>query len=391
MSRGRLALLAALLWPAELLAQSGAAVEIERRPWRLHPSLEFGGELALEAAWIDGGPRPGTSTLANLDLLLDVDTERAGWWRGGTLHFYLLADAGASPAPSERAGDIQGLRNLEAPEDWKLYEAYLEQRLGERATVAVGLHDMNTVFVDVETAALFHHSSFGIQPDVSQVGVSNFPATTLGVALVADLRADLLLEAGAYDGVPGDPALRRGTRVHLTPREGLYAIAQLTRRIGGGIRKGGGDWAVGGWHHTAPVTTAAGELHDNTGVFSTYEQRLWGAPGGGGALFAQAGWARADRNSIARYLGAGLVWTGAFPGRPQDRLGFAAGRASLSAAHRSANPGLPRAETVLECLYSLQFSESLALEPGLQWIWNPAATAGASRAAVLALRVVTQF
>lgn len=383
----------ALLVPATLPAQSGSEVEIERHAWGLHPSIEIGGELDLELAHVQGGVDPGASGLANFDLLVDVDTQKAGWWRGGKLHFYLLADAGSGPSPSERAGDLQVARNIEAPDDWKLYEGYLEQRLSERTSLIFGLHDMNSVFDDVATSALFHHSSFGIQPDISQTGPSIFPVTALGAILISDLDPEWLLETGIYDGVPGDANHPRGTQIKLDPEDGLYAIGQLTWRPGGGIAGKGADWAVAGWYHTAEFQAPDGRaLDSNWGFVSTYESHLWQpAAGGDLSVFAQVGWARADRNAIARYLGAGLVWTGALPGRPDDRIGLGAGRASLAETQRASNPGLPDSETILELLYAVQLAETLSLEPSLQWIWNPAAIPGASDARLISLRLVAQF
>jgi porin len=386
-----LALAVLVLVSQPLGAQTGAAVEIERRQMRFHPSLELGLAVKIEAVHVGGGVDPGWSTLANLDLLLDLDTERAGWWHGGKLHFYGLADAGSGPSPSQRAGDLQTLRNLESPDDFKLYEAYLEQRIGAATTLSLGLHDMNTVFADMATASLFHHSSFGIQPDVSQTGPSIFPTTALGAVLTSELPRDLLLEAGVYDGVPGDPAHPRGTHVRFGSHDGLYSIAQLTWRQGGGIDGGGADWAIAAWTNSARFADPAGrERESNWGGYSTYERQLWN--GGAGADlsgFAQLGWAQGDRNGVERYFGAGLVWTSPFPHRrPADRLGFAVGNAALSRIQRDVEPGLPGAEWAFELTYSAVLARGVVLEPDIQYVRHPAAQPGARDARVMALRLV---
>lgn len=388
-----IAALACALLPVASAAQTGAGVEIERRPLGLHPSLEFGGALNLEMVDVRGGADPGLSSLANVDLLLDFDAERAGWWRGGKLHFFLLADAGTSPSPSERAGDVQTIRNLEAPDDVKLYEAYLEQRLGDRASLLVGLHDANTVFGDLATAALFHHSSFGIQPDLAQSGISIFPTTTLGVVLVTELRDSLLLEAGIYDGVPGDPNRPRGTRVKLRASDGAFSIAQMTRRSAGGIEERGADWAIGSWYQSAPSADPSGrERRGRWGVFSTYERHLRGDDRGRDlSVFAQAGWAPGEGVAFERYVGAGLVWTGPHPARPEDQVGLALGGASLSGAARAEQPGLPSAEWILEVNYSAALGAGFTVETDCQYVRHPAAHPGVPDARILGLRVVVEW
>src|SRR4029453_13477212 len=140
---------------------------------------------------------------------------------------------------------------------------------------------MNTVFRDIATASVFHHSSFGIQPDISQAGPSIFPVAALGAVLSADLSRDWLLEAGVYDGVPGDPEHPRGTHVHLGGDDGMFSIAQPTCRPPGGTRGGGAEWARGGGHDTAPLEDPLGRpWHTNSGVFSTFERRMWAGAAG---------------------------------------------------------------------------------------------------------------
>lgn len=349
--------------------------------------------LKLEAVSVQGGLDPGGSTLANVDFLLDLDTERAGWWKGGSFHIYVLGDAGSAPSPSARAGDVQTARNIEAPDDIKLYEAYYQQRFGEKVSLAVGLHDANTVFDDVSTAAVFHHSSFGIQPDISQAGPSIFPTAGVGVVLVADLAPQWLLEAGVYDGVPGDPGHPRGTHIHLGGDDGYFSIAQVTWRPAGGIAGGGTDWALGGWYDTAPVQDPAGnQFHTNYGVFSTFERRMWaGSAGSELAVFAQAGYAKPERNSVERYLGAGVVWRGFLGSRPDDTLALAIGQAKASNALLTAEPGLPPGEIAVELQYSRAFAEGISLEPDFQYIRHPAGEPGTPDARLFALRLVLEF
>jgi porin len=132
--------------------------------------------LTLETySVLDGGLKRETGLLGNLDLTAEIDTGKAGLWENGRFFFYVLGNFGDNP--SEAVGDIQATSNIEAPETLKLYEAWYEHFFfGEQFTLLGGLHDYNSEFDALEYASLFLNSSFGISPDISQVGPSIFPA-----------------------------------------------------------------------------------------------------------------------------------------------------------------------------------------------------------------------
>jgi len=111
-------------------------------------------------------------------------------------------------SPSENAGDIQTLDNIDAPDEWKLYEAWLEQEMfGGRLSLLAGLYDVNEEFDVLETATLLINSSFGVGKDFSQSGENGpsiFPSTSLGVRIAAQPVANGYVRAAVLDGVPSD-------------------------------------------------------------------------------------------------------------------------------------------------------------------------------------------
>lgn len=135
-----------------------------------------------------GGVHRRAELLNNLDLVLSVETEPLLGWRGGRLLVYGLGLSNTG-SPSENAGDRQVLDDIDAPGEWKLYEAWFEQTLlGGRLSLRAGLYDLNGGFDVIETAAPFLNSSFGIGHDVSQSGENGpiiFPTTSIAARLDA--------------------------------------------------------------------------------------------------------------------------------------------------------------------------------------------------------------
>ncbi|MGD9601167.1 MAG: carbohydrate porin [Gammaproteobacteria bacterium] len=319
---------------------------------------------------VDGGVDEGFEAPSNLDLVMNIDTASAGWWQNGSFGIYFLGNIGGDP--TTRAGDLQAASNLEAPDTFKLYEAWYEHRFaGDRVTLLAGLRDMNAEFYVAEHAAVFIHSSFGIGPEASQVGPSIFPTSALGVRLRVDPLEGMYVQFAAFDGVPGDPDDPYGTEVHLDEGDGVYLIGEA-----GLYGRADHYWklALGGWHNTAEITDLAGVPRDsNAGGYLLGETDLLrdAASGRGVGVFAQLGLADGDRNQTGTYVGAGIAWTGPFAARPSDVFGAAVAHARNSDEFRSLNPALSRAETAVEFTYQVPLLSWLTVQPDLQYIIDP--------------------
>lgn len=315
-----------------------------------------------------------------------MDTEKAGFWSGGTAFVYLLGLTGE--APSANIGDLQVTDNIEAPESITLMEAWYEHSFADnRFSLLVGLYDYNSEFNVTSLSDTLINSSFGISPDIAQVGPTIFPVSSL------TLRAKLQLTDAAYligsvsDGVSGSPRHQSGTHIVLGDDDGVfYGIESgLLGPEGTGYYK----VALGGWAHTATFEDASGEAQDrNGGVYVIGEKRLYSeseSEGLGG--FLKIGFSRESVNTLAKSFVAGVAYTGAFPGRESDVLALGVAHAGVSDDFRAATEGALRAETAIELNYRASVQEWLAVTPDLQWIIDPGATAGVDDALALGVRV----
>jgi porin len=138
--------------------------------------------------------------------------------------------------------------------------------------------------------------------------------------------------------------------------------------------------AVGAWHYTARfdgVETGA-RRGGRPGVYALVDAQLFTERDDekqGLAGFVRAGAADSRVNRFGHFVGAGVVYTGALPGRPEDQLGLAVATVGNGAAYRRASErdGLAtnRRETGLELTYRFPVASWLTLQADLQHIINP--------------------
>jgi porin len=184
------------------------------------------------------------------------------------------------------------------------------------------------------------------------------------------------------DGVPGVPGRERlfvGAR--LAPRDGTLVIGQVDYRWSEDGRVALGAWR---YSHVLPGLDGGPARHDK-GFYVEVESLLPGSKHWSGWL--RYGVAAGSVQPIDGYLGGGFVGKGLLRGRPEDRLGLAMARASISDAAMRAED-LPDAETTFEASYQIKLSAVLAVQPDLQYVVHPAAVAAAPDAFVAGLRLV---
>lgn len=342
---------------------------------------EWTAALTLEAVHnFTGGMEEGTAELLNADLTFALDTESAGWWRGGEWFIYALGNAGEDP--SELVGDIQGISNIAAPEAVKIYEFWYRHEIADdQAQLLFGLHDYNSAFYALDSATLFTLSSFGIGPDTSQVAPSVFPTTALTLHLAVERGRQYWL-AAVYDGVPGDPDNPRGTHINLRGDDGLFLAAEW-----GFASPGAFKFGVGCWHHSADFENPidAETEDDNTGVYAVVEKYL----GSKWAVFTQAGHARPTVNVIENYIGLGMTYSEVW--RDGDSLGLALAQARNSEHYREENPGLSHAETTWELTYFLQLQAHLGLQTSVYYVHRPSMDKSLDDALALGLRLYLEI
>lgn len=343
---------------------------------------------------VAGGIARGVRYLDNVDLQASIDTDRLLGWRGGKIFLYGLYNNGVSFSPS-LVGDIQSVSNVETDvRAARLFEAWVQQDIGRRATVKAGLYNLNSEFDTTVSGGLFLLSSHGIGPDFSQSGrngPSIFPDTSLVVR--GDIRFDdhWLVRAAVLDGVPGDPAHPGRTVIKLSGKDGALLVGEIN------YLSGGTKVALGGWGYTArfdDLWPAGSAGRGNAGGYAFIERRLTGAYDAtphGLAGWLRVGLANPRFNPVAGYIGGGLVYTGAFPARPADQIGLSIADAELGDRYRRSQALTGDAtgarEVIIEAAYRAVLAPWLSLQPDIQYVARPSGAERLADAVVVGLRV----
>jgi porin len=325
---------------------------------------------------LEGGVDQGSRSLASADFTLTADTAEAGLWQGGEFFGYVLANYGGDP--SELVGDVQGMSNIAAEDETKLYELWYQHSfLNGQLKTLLGLHDYNAVFYSLDSAALFTHPSFGIGPDTSQVGPSIFPTTAVAALLSVEVE-NYYAHLAIYDGVPGHPDGRRGTYIRFEQGEGVFRAGEL------GIKTETYKVGVGAWQHNALVENPVNaQMHrDNQGLYLIAEYQWFEHF----ALFLQAGFADEEVNQLESYYGLGGVYTDLW--LSGDALGLAAAQAKNSDSFLKHNLITEQKETTWELSYALPVSDQVTLQSSAFYVINPSMDSELDNAFALGFRLV---
>ncbi len=366
------------------------------------PSAVYDGNGAMNAS---GGLKQGTIYSGNLHLQLALDGIRLVGQPGLTGFLDVLwINAGQ---PSKYAGDAQGVDNIAAAPTVRLYEAWLQYNFpGNHVSILGGLYDLNTEFYRLDSSDLFLNGSFGTGPEFGLSGLdgpSIYPATALGVRLAYKPSLNSVLRFAVLDGAPlyrqdespppFDPhngVLLVGEAAFLTrpPSDEALPGPQARRRIGRLNKLSPYDdkIAIGAWYYTADFGELSAVNANGTpvqhrgegGAYLLVDHLLYQSadnPQRRVAAFLQLGIADQVVDRIGTYIGAGLVASAVFPGRPDDQFGIGVAMARNGSGYISGQQqqGVPvsPAETAFEVTYSAQLASWLSVQPDVQYVISP--------------------
>ena len=344
-------------------------------------AFELSAAYTAEVWRNEGGVKDGWRYLDNLDVVLEADLERAVGWEGATGLVYFLYNNGASL--SELTGDIHIVSNIEAGvRAARLYEAWIEQQIGDTASIKVGLYDLNSEFDALETSALFIGSAHGIGQDIAQSGQNGpsiFPVTSLSARAQLQINEGLVVRAAILDAVPGNPD--RPSRTAIDLGDGVLAIAEADWRSG---------WLrllAGGWRYSEKQDRVDGQgAASSGGAYLRGEACLHGTEHCTIAVFGRAGIASGASNPYDAFLSGGLVYTPS----EGEQMGLAVARAIASNVP-AIDEGRANTETVIEATYARELTPWLSVQPDLQYVINPGVGPDTRNALVMGLRVSIGF
>ena len=356
------------------------------------------------ATVFNGGSAHRSAWLGRFDFAVNVDTERAGLYKGGTLHVDVMNAGGGGLKPTgEMIGDLQGVDNIEASRTTRLYEAWYQQAfIDGKLSFKAGLHDLNSEFLVSDNGALYINGAFGIMPSVFlNTGVSIYPLIAPGARVKYSPNENFDFLAGVYDGDPGDAdSNKHNTHIAVKSQDGLFGIAEgqyhYKMPLAGGLP---GTVKLGGWHNSKDIQDVAATdengdpvIHDdNYGGYAILDQMIFReADEQGLSAFAMGGAAPKDRETVQRSVAAGLNYTGLIPSRDKDVMGVAFTNVFLSNKLR-ASTGQDRGETSVEWTYKMRINDSIVVQPDFQYVVKPNADDAIKNASIFTLRTDVHF
>lgn len=349
--------------------------------------FEFGASYVGEGmGLLTGGLKRGQSYEGMANIRFSFLTEKAGWWKGGSLLITGANTHGGTPS-SDLIGDYQVASNIEAGNLTYLHECWYRQEL-DNWTMIVGLQDLNSEFVYTESGNLFLNSSFGTHSTIaSNVPSPIFPLTSLGAQVQHAFTPNITAKLAVFDGMPEDMDYNpHNVSWHLNSNDGYLAFLELD--VADLLRlKQEGMYKFGTYYHNhSPNSNGADLSVPNHGFYLSADQTLMHfSPERLLNAFVQFSISPASKNDNNWYLGGGIRCKGPIAGRTDDEFGLAFAHANLQ---QSANSS----ETSLEMTYKLCVCENVFLQPDLQCILHPAGTNGTPANALAAfLRFGIEF
>lgn len=377
----------ALLFSTSALAQEGE-----------DPAFDIGAVYRVDLSGVAADGRKMRSFgLDDLNIEANGDLEQLVGWKGASFHIDVLNNLGGRP--NDLAGTLQGIDNIEvASPKLRLYEVWLEQKIGAATTLRAGLYDLNSEFYSSDASGLLLAPAFGVGSEIAATGPNGpsiFPTTALAVRIEqrfggAGYARVALLNATA--GALGDD---RGSALDF--HHGVLLIGEA------GVEKDGNKLAVGAWGYSQRQddifeTDSAGDpiRREARGAYVIAEKVL-GDPDIAFApsLFVRAGISDGKTTPYKGGWQGGVLFAHVMPGRDDSQFSFGVNQAYLSKSYRDLLRGdgvhTAAAENAIELTYSDKVTKFLSLQPDLQFIWNRGGDIDARRVTVATLRATLEF
>jgi porin len=370
---------------------------------------------------LGGGVKRGFLYDGLTQAALQLDTQRAFNWHGGTLNVSGLNIHGSNLS-AENLYTLQTASGIEADRSTRLWELWYQQKCLEedRLDVKLGQQSLDQEFMVTPNGNAFVNTMFGwpMLPSADLPGGGPaYPLSALGARFRARPVDALTVLAGVFNGSPvanntGDPQQRNPSGTSFPLNGGTLAIAELQfayPSLGTLVRAGETEplartYRLGVWYDTerfadlhydssgvslaSPASSGVPRSHrGDWAIYGVADQMLWRdaqEPDHNLNVFVRAmGTPESDRNLISFSLNAGFTCHEPFPHRDDDTAGIAMGYAKVSsqasaldqdtAAFTRTFYPVRGSETFVEATYQYLVTPWWQLQPDIQYVFRPGA------------------
>lgn len=300
----------------------------------------------------------------------------------------------------------------------RLTQFSLTQRLlDDQLSIKVGRIYPSADFFAMSCA--FQHLTFCSGGSSNYISSSWYgdPLSALGAQVTYNISDNWIIKAGAYDANPETLSLNQGLKLGTSgDTSGTTAVAEIEYKkdFGNGLD---GDYRFGIVRSSLDKTKLVNEAGfpagttddavaiqdtDNAFYVNLEQQITRNEVGGGLRLFASMIRSDNDISGVGEVLAFGGFINGPFKHRPQDRVGLAIGRNSvsseLSRAQRFYNDSfgddsltVREHEYPIELNYNYVINPAIAVMPSIQYVINPNGDSDAQNATIVGLQLSLNF
>jgi porin len=390
------------------------------RPWLSRYGVTFVLQETSEVLGnVNGGVRQGFEYDGLTAATLQMDTQRAFGWYGGTANISGLQIHGRNLS-ADNLATLQTASGIEADRTTRLWELWYQQKFldEDRLDIKIGQQSLDQEFMVSQNASYFVNTMFGwpMLPSADLPGGGPaYPLSALGVRLRARPTDSLTILAGVFNGSPspsdsGDPQTQDRAGVSFPVKNGVLAIAELQYAYPSLSTLVEADeteplarlYKLGVWYDgkrfddqkidstglslAAPNSSGTPLMHrGNYAVYAVADRMVWrdyDDPDRTVNVFLRAmGTPDEDRNLIDFSMNAGLTMHEPFLLRDDDTVGVGMGLARIGshAAALDKDTGvfagtfypIRRSETFVEATYQYQATPWWQLQPDVQYVFNP--------------------
>ncbi|MTJ81599.1 MAG: carbohydrate porin [Telmatospirillum sp.] len=397
--------------------------------WGLRPFLsKYGMSFTLQETSeilgnVSGGTRKGFEYDGLTTATLQMDTERALGWHGGTFNASALQIHGRNLS-ADNLDSLQTASGIEADRATRLWEVWYQQKFldEDRMDVKIGQQSLDQEFMVSQNALLFVNTMFGwpMLPSADMPGGGPaYPLSAMGLRLRGKISNSVTVLAGVYKGSPSvdsgaaDSQMdnANGLNFRLTGKPLAIAEIQyaypslgttlyadqpepLARSYKLGIWYDGRNFDDRRWDDTGlsqanPATSGNPKQHrGNYAIYAVADQMIWQQANELDRtlnVFARVmGTPLTDRNLVDFSANLGLTLREPFLNRDDDSFGVGIGYVHVSDRVAALDkdtiafaPGTYRpvrgSETFVEVTYQYALAPWWQLQPDVQYVFNPGA------------------
>ena len=338
---------------------------------------------------VSGGINESSSYVGLFQPALHIDLSKTIGWKDAELYVSAIGNIGDQF--NDNVGAEQGIDNIEAGNEWKIYELWLEQNLfNDRLSMKIGLYDLNSEFDTRTSSSVFINPSHGIGAEYAltgENGPSIFPNTSFAVRIKYIQPTGFYFQSAVFFKMKGEQLAGLNYQ-NFDNNNGILIASEIgyedeTDNASGSFYK----ISAGGWFYSNKFEELSSDLvygnpvyrKGNYGLYFSAEKSLFAEEkntGEGLAAFIRIGISDNSVNRVDGYYGAGINYTGLIPGREEDVFGIALAAAHNGGDFRNAEAAagniIKEYEYIWEVTYEINLRYGIKVQPDFQFVKNPA-------------------